>query len=289
MKEIKTLDEFCLRLSGSVTNMRILGETVEESYIVKKLLRAMPAHFLQITSAMEQFGKIDKMSLEETIGSLKAYEERTSSNRESYREEWLQRSNKGATDGNQFGRNRSGGGFAGTGGRFNRDKSRVKCFICHGYGHFAATYKRPKGEKEPKSEANLMQVQDDEPTLLSTEARESKESTLLLNERDVVPKLNKNVEERGVSDIWYLDNGASNHMTGKLSKFKEMNKQVTGRVKFGDGSTVEIRGKGTVSFQCNNGEEIVLKDVYYIPTLCNNIYNKPWAAFKEWEESNFEW
>ncbi|KAL8154922.1 hypothetical protein AgCh_000326 [Apium graveolens] len=272
MKETETLDEFCLRLSGSVTNMRILGETVEESYVVKKLLRVVPARFLQITSAMEQFGKIDEMWLKETIGSLKAYEERTQvpteratgqlmmteeewNKREKNddkqllltREEWLQRSNKGTMDGNQFGRNRSGGGFAGTGGRFNRDKSRVKCFNCHGYGHFAATCKRPKGEKEPKSEANLVQVQGDEPTLLFTEASESKESTLLLNERYVVLKLNKNVEERGVSDIWYLDNGASNHMTGELSKFKEMNEQVTGRVKFGDGSTVEIRGH--VNFQ----------------------------------------
>lgn len=58
MKETEMLDEFCLRLSGLVTNMRILGETVDESYVVKKLLRAVPARFLQITLAMEQFGKI---------------------------------------------------------------------------------------------------------------------------------------------------------------------------------------------------------------------------------------
>lgn len=34
---------------------------------------------------------------------------------------------------------------------------------------------------------------------------------------------------------------------------------------------MEIRGKCTVGFQCNNGDEKVLKDVYYIPTLCSNI------------------
>lgn len=156
MKETETLDEFCLRLSGLVTNMRILGETVDESYVVKKLLRAVPARFLQITSAMEQFGKIKEMTLEETIGSLKAYEERTQAPTEKTsgqlmmteeewnkrekndsqqllltREEWLQRSNKGGTDGNQLARSRGSGSFAG--GHFNRDKSRVKCFNCHGY------------------------------------------------------------------------------------------------------------------------------------------------------------
>ncbi|KAL8116454.1 hypothetical protein AgCh_022814 [Apium graveolens] len=138
------------------------------------------------------------------------------------REEWLQRSKKGATDRNQFVSNRSGGGFAGTGDHFNRDKSHVKCFNYHGYGDFSATCKRPKGEKEPKSEANLVQVQDDKPTLFFIKASECRESTLLLNERDVVPKLNKNMEERGFSNIWYLDNGASNHLIGELSKFKEM-------------------------------------------------------------------
>jgi hypothetical protein len=38
-----------------------------------------------------------------------------------------------------------------------------------------------------------------------------------------------------------------------------------GSVKFGDGSNVEIRGRGTVIFQCRNGEHRVLTDVYYIP------------------------
>lgn len=56
-----------------------MGETIEESYVVKKLLRAVPSRFLQITSAMEQFGKLNEMSIEEAVGSLKAHEERTRS------------------------------------------------------------------------------------------------------------------------------------------------------------------------------------------------------------------
>lgn len=60
-------------------------------------------------------------------------------------------------------------------------------------------------------------------------------------------------------------------MTGSRTKFREIDEKVTGQVRFGDGSTVEIKGKGSVVFRCKNGEEIVLSDVYYIPTLCNNI------------------
>lgn len=41
---------------------------------------------------------------------------------------------------------------------------------------------------------------------------------------------------------------------------------------FGDGSTVKIEGKGSVTYMCKNGEERTLEDVY-IPTLRNNIIN----------------
>lgn len=39
-------------------------------------------------------------------------------------------------------------------------------------------------------------------------------------------------------------------MCGKRSKFKELDMWVIGQVKFGDGSTVNIEGNGTVAFVC---------------------------------------
>lgn len=46
---------------------------------------------------------------------------------------------------------------------------------------------------------------------------------------------------------------------------------MTGQVRFCDGSTVDIKGKGSVIFCCKNGEERLLNEVYYIPMLRNNI------------------
>lgn len=95
---------------------------------------------------------------------------------------------------------------------------------------------------------------------------------IILNEGNVTPKLNTAAEGTNEdSNMWYLDNGASNHMTGQRSKFTELDKNVTGRVKFGDDSTVSIQEKGTVHFITNNGEVHALKEVYFIPNLCNNI------------------
>lgn len=76
MKDTELLDDFCMKLNGIVTNIRALGEDVKETYMVKKLLRAVPPKFLQIASTMEQFGKLETMTVEEAIGSLKAHEER---------------------------------------------------------------------------------------------------------------------------------------------------------------------------------------------------------------------
>lgn len=122
MKDSEQLDDFCMKLNGLVARIRALGETIGEEYVVKKLLRAVPNKFLQIASAIEQFGNLETMSVEEVIGSLKAHEERLSGQEDSKegqqlllteeewskretdtgkllltREEWLQRSNRGGS------------------------------------------------------------------------------------------------------------------------------------------------------------------------------------------------
>ncbi|XP_074351811.1 uncharacterized protein LOC141690959 [Apium graveolens] len=113
----------------------------------------------------------------------------------------------------------------------------------------------------------MSQTQDDEPALLMVKCRDDR---VLLNEEKMKPRLK--VEDKQVSsNVWYLDNGASNHMTRERSKFKELNENVKGQVCFGDGSTVNIEGKGSIIFKCKNGEDRIFHEVYYIPRLCNNI------------------
>jgi hypothetical protein len=60
-------------------------------------------------------------------------------------------------------------------------------------------------------------------------------------------------------------------MTGDRHKFKEMDHAITGKVRFGDDSTVEIQGRGTILFQGKFGDQWVLSDVYYIPKLRSNL------------------
>lgn len=88
---------------------------------------------------------------------------------------------------------------------------------------------------------------------MECEAKEG--GRVLLNEEKVDPVLSKRSEDRRMPQVWYLDNGASQHMTGDRGKFKELDENITGQVKFRDRSTVTIQGSGVVSFIFKNGEE----------------------------------
>jgi len=62
-------------------------------------------------------------------------------------------------------------------------------------------------------------------------------------------------------DSWFLDSGATHHMTRLREFFSELNTDMHGLVKFGDSSTVDIKG---IDF-------LILTSVYYIPSLRNSI------------------
>ena len=94
---------------------------------------------------------------------------------------------------------------------------------------------------------------------------------MLLNEVKIVPELHLTDEGVRSGNVWFLDSGANNHMTGNVQKFKELDHAVLGKVRFGDDSTVEIQGRGTVVFQGKHGDHWVLSDVYYIPKLRSNL------------------
>lgn len=76
MDDTERLDDFYMKLNGLVSTIRALGEEMKESYVVKKLLRAVPSRFLQIAATIEQFGDLETMSVEEAVGSLQTHEER---------------------------------------------------------------------------------------------------------------------------------------------------------------------------------------------------------------------
>ncbi|XP_039128858.1 uncharacterized protein LOC120264988 [Dioscorea cayenensis subsp. rotundata] len=312
MKENETVDEFAGKLSTISSKFSILGDTLEDSTLVKKLLDSVPDKYFPVVAGIEQFYDLDTMAFEEAVGRLKAFEERAvrlrnnASNTDGQllltQAEWQARQRGTITDTSSGGRGRGfrnpdhgrghgrwrGRGHSGysaprqentggsTSGAVNgtRDKSHIKCFKCERMGHYASECHG----KRHDDEAHLTRTVDEEPALLLTMSQGGCAlgrgvagmlhcSTKKDHRRDRHHDTKKEENE----DLWYLDNGASNHMTGHRAKFQELNEAVTGRVKLGDGSTVQIMDKGTVMFACKNGDQKALHEVYYIPKLCNNI------------------
>lgn len=154
-----------------------------------------------------------------------------------------------------------------------KSKKKFKCYNCREKGHFSKECPTPKKKKQDK--AMLVKKQEEEPALLLSEAyiRECRTEVvhgkMFLNEQKVKPKLGDDV--RYDTKIWYLDIRASNHMLGARELFTELNKSITGSVKFGDGSLVEIVGRGTVLSTARDGSHRGLTDVYFIPKLRSNI------------------
>jgi hypothetical protein len=70
---------------------------------------------------------------------------------------------------------------------------------------------------------------------------------------------------------WYLDSGATHHMTVCIGHFTYLGRSVRSSIKFGDESAVEIYGIGSIVFTGKTSEHKLLPRVHYIPILQNYI------------------
>ena len=76
IKDGESVDDFAKKLTSVVAIIRSLEEKVEEIYVVKKFLRALPQKYMQIVTEIEQFGDLKNMTIEEVVSRLKVHEER---------------------------------------------------------------------------------------------------------------------------------------------------------------------------------------------------------------------
>ena len=140
------------------------------------------------------------------------------------------------------------------------------CRRCGKTGHWAREC--PNRKQEKKAEAHLAQADDDDEAIIlmamfyalhDVEAEEKGEVMTVKQPRMTLKAVNLDEPRAqvhlgrvgGKQEQWlYLDSGASNHMTGSKAAFSEFNDDVTGTVKFGDGSRVAIHGRDPIIFRC---------------------------------------
>lgn len=215
-------------------------------------------------AALEQALDLKTTSFEDIIGHLKAYEERVFDEEDNQDDhgklmyadmetEQTRNYNRGRGRGGRFyNRGRGRGRFNGT-----RYATNLTCFRCDKTGHIAYNF--------PDRLLKLQAAQENENTETLDADELMMHEAVYLNEGKIVPS-NYEVKD-GEDDIWYLDNGASNHMSGDRRYFSSIDDSISGKVRFGDDSCIDINGKGSIEFMDRNGEARKITDVYFIPNL----------------------
>jgi hypothetical protein len=182
-KEGEKVDDFAMRLSSLISEMRELGEEVEELRVVRKLLRVVPPKFNQVAASIEMLCDLKTMPLEELVGRLRVAENRFCLEETTdelgrlllTEEQWQarRRSKNRAHGGDRRRGGREKGGGCSDGHDDSDDDSdspssirarsryRGRCFDCGDRGHMAKDCRAKKKEK-----ALLVVDADDEPTLL---------------------------------------------------------------------------------------------------------------------------
>ena len=80
-----------------------------------------------------------------------------------------------------------------------------------------------------------------------------------------------NAVQESPHDIWYLDSGCSNHMTGNLDLFSSLDTSVKTNVTLGNNVQVIVLGKGTVDILTKQGESKYIPDIYHVEGLKHNL------------------
>ncbi|CAN6200243.1 unnamed protein product [Urochloa humidicola] len=279
------LEDFAMRLSAMVSQLQILGDPEPPAKVAEKYLRIVPAKYTQIALSIETLLDVSKMSIEEITGRLRAVDDRQAELAGSTpssdgkllltEEQWLARQ-KERNASERSSKPKQGKRRPRRPKKKNTTDARDapakdKCLNCGRTGHWAKDCRSPK-----RQQANLAKEDDDdnEPSLFLAEICALSlhpDSTPLHLDESRAQALLGSTDDTERLEGWYLDTGASNHMSGRLDVFSDLDRSVVGDVKFGDGSVVEIQGRGSIVFSGRNGEHKVLTGVYFIPRLKNSI------------------
>eukprot|EP00253_Pinus_taeda_P003561 PITA_03561 len=253
MKESDTIDSFFTQVIGLITQIRSHGEILEERRMVEKILRSLPSRFEAVVLAIEETKDLSQFMVDELSASLMSHEHRLSRGTDSSFEQtfktqmsFSQRKGRGRANNRGRGRSQNRGRYypVRTSGRScNRDQDE------------GSSKQQVHGQRKKQNDMNSRQN-------VNFANEENKNSKNVL--------LTCNIAQDKQEDVWFLDLGCSNHMTGNIAMFANLDEDVKSEVTTGTNSKIAVKGKGSVSIRARNGEQMTMPDVYFVPGLkCN--------------------
>ncbi|XP_074337764.1 uncharacterized protein LOC141705328 [Apium graveolens] len=198
MKSSENIGEFVTHLKTVKNQMKRNGESLDDVRVMEKLIRSLTKKFDYIVTSIENSKDLSTISIDELVGSLQVHEQRMNQYDDaSHLEKALQ-------------------------SKVSIDDSSGSSSSTRGRNGFRGGYRGGRGSYEcraPKVE---------ERSHFAT-AKEDKDvgSAMFLTYKG---------DEEGKKNVWYLDSGAINHMSGHKDLFTEIDETVKKEVTFGDSS-----------------------------------------------------
>ena len=196
MKETESIDDFGGKLSEIASKSAVLGVSIEEQKLVKKLLTSLPRRkYIHIVASLEQVLDLNNTSFEDIMCRMKAYEERVREEDELQEEQnklmyansepQTTQSNQDYNRENRYhrGRGRGRSYYRGRGrGRYygDRDASKVVCYHCDKLGHYVSDCPDRILKLQEAHETNNSDTQDADELMMH--------DVVYLNEKNFVPE-----------------------------------------------------------------------------------------------------
>ncbi|KAK2365584.1 putative mitochondrial protein [Trifolium repens] len=270
MNEQETISEYLARMLALTNLMKSCGEAMTDKVKIEKILRTLTEKFDHIVVAIEESKDLATMKIEELQASLEAHELRVkqrSSNKaveqalqaktqnKKGKDKWKKKKedseNSTKNSKNQNVDSTKDSSQNKKSSKKKIDKKEIQCYNCQKFGHYARECRSKKVAREDKDEAQYA----------NGGGSDSDDSLLMAITNSEADK----------SNLWYLDTGCSNHMTGNKKWFLKLDYSVKRNIKFADNSQVTSAGVGTVLVKRKDGQESTINEVLYVPSMASNL------------------
>jgi transposase InsO family protein len=163
--------------------------------------------------------------------------------------------------------------------RISELKKKTRCNKCGKRGHWANECPDGKKESKPeKSERSAAAQKGDEKSEANTVSSDDHD-----DDSSAFMAYVGHGSENSLEDAWYLDGGATDHMTDKLEWFSNFTEIPKGRwpVMIADNRKLWARGFGDIRVECLTDwgrETRTIRKVLYVPELRKNLFSVGQAA-----------
>ncbi|UYV70897.1 hypothetical protein LAZ67_8001041 [Cordylochernes scorpioides] len=142
-----------------------------------------------------------------------------------------------------------------------------KCFICHKQGHKANECWH---NSENNGKTMVKQTSQPGPSGYKTNAPNKYQKATIVKEEKASEFAKLVKERKNLEQLWILDSGASSHMTSHFEYLEEPQDDKR-KIIIADNSYIKSQISGNVKLRDNDNEPFILKDVFHVPDLNENI------------------